>query len=86
VNPLICYKRKLKNVPEEEPPTEGKWAFFALVGLYFAVHYVMWILLGSAGGWGTWYAWMMGHNLDLWAMFLPIVGVLLLFYRKSRDS
>ena len=24
VNPLICYKRKLKNVPEEEPPTEGK--------------------------------------------------------------
>ena len=57
-----------------------------LVGLYFAVHYVMWILLGSAGGWGTWYAWMMGHNLDLWAMSLPIVGVPLLFYRKSRDS
>jgi DNA primase large subunit len=24
VNPLICYKRKLKKVPEEEPPAEGK--------------------------------------------------------------
>ena len=57
-----------------------------LVGLYFAVHYVMWIFLGSVGGWGTWYAWMMGHNLDLWAMCLPIVGVPLLFYRKSRGS
>ena len=58
----------------------------ALVGLYFAVHYVMWIFLGSVGGWGSWYAWMMGHNLDLWAMCLPVVGVPLLFYRKSRDS
>jgi len=57
-----------------------------LVGLYFAVHYVMWIFLGSVGGWGTWYAWMMGHNLDLWAMSLPIVGVPLLFHRKSRNS
>ena len=57
-----------------------------LVGLYFAVHYVMWIFLGSVGGWGTWYAWMMGHNLDLWAMCLPVVGVPLLFYRKSRGS
>jgi len=57
-----------------------------LVGLYFAVHYVMWIFLGSVGGWGTWYAWMMGHNLDLWAMSLPLVGVPLLFHRKSRES
>jgi hypothetical protein len=57
-----------------------------LVGLYFAVHYVMWIFLGSVGGWGTWYAWMMGHNLDLWAMSLPLVGVPLLFYRLPQDS
>jgi hypothetical protein len=57
-----------------------------LVGLYFAVHYVMWIFLGSVGGWGTWYAWMMGHNLDLWAMSLPLVGVPLLFYRMPQDS
>jgi hypothetical protein len=57
-----------------------------LVGLYFAVHYVMWIFLGSVGGWGTWYAWIMGHNLDLWAMSLPLVGVPLLFYRISRES
>jgi hypothetical protein len=57
-----------------------------LVGLYFAVHYIMWIFLGSVGGWGTWYAWMMGHNLDLWAMSLPIVGLPLLFHKMSKDS
>lgn len=50
-----------------------------LVGLYFGVHYVMWIFLGSVGGWGTWYAWILGHNLDLWAMSLPFIGLPLLF-------
>jgi hypothetical protein len=56
-----------------------------LVGLYFAVHYVMWIFLGSVGGWGSWYAWIMGHNLDLWAMSLPFVGLPLLFWRKAKE-
>jgi hypothetical protein len=55
-----------------------------LVGLYFGVHYVMWIFLGSVGGWGTWYAWILGHNLDLWAMSLPFVGLPLLFRRLSQ--
>jgi len=56
-----------------------------LVGLYFGVHYVMWIFLGSVGGWGSWYAWIMGHNLDLWAMSLPFVGLPLLFWRKAKE-
>jgi len=56
-----------------------------LVGLYFGVHYVMWIFLGSVGGWGSWYAWIVGHNLDLWAMSLPFVGLPLLFLRKAQD-
>ena len=55
-----------------------------LVGPYFAVHYIMWIFLGSVGGWGTWYAWIMGHNLDLWAMSLPLVGLPLLFRRRLQ--
>jgi len=57
-----------------------------LVGLYFGVHYIMWIFLGSVGGWGTWYAWIMGHNLDLWAMSLPSVGLPLLFHKRFQDS
>ncbi len=56
-----------------------------LVGLYFGVHYVMWIFLGSVGGWGSWYAWILGHNLDLWAMSLPFVGLPLLFWRKAKE-
>jgi hypothetical protein len=56
-----------------------------LVGLYFGLHYVMWIFLGSVGGWGSWYAWILGHNLDLWAMSLPFVGLPLLFLREVQD-
>jgi hypothetical protein len=57
-----------------------------LVGLYFGGLYVMWIFLGSVGGWGTWYAWLLGHNLDLWAMSLPFVGLPLLFQRNVQGS
>jgi hypothetical protein len=57
-----------------------------LVGLYFGGLYVMWIFLGSVGGWGTWYAWLLGHNLDLWAMSLPFIGLPLLFKRKAQES
>ncbi len=61
-------------------------AIITLVGLYFSLHYVMWIFLGSVGGWGTWYAWIMGHNLDLWAMSLPFVGLPLLYQRRATKS
>jgi len=54
-----------------------------LVGLYFGINYFMWIFLGSVGGWGTWYAWILGHNLDLWAMSLPFIGLPLLFHSAS---
>jgi hypothetical protein len=57
-----------------------------LVGLYFGGLYVMWIFLGSVGGWGSWYAWLLGHNLDLWAMSLPFVGLPLLFQRNMQES
>jgi hypothetical protein len=61
-------------------------AIVTLVGLYFGVHYMMYIFLGAVGGWGTWYAWMLGHNLDLWAMALPFVGLPLLFRMKTPES
>lgn len=60
-------------------------AIVTLVGLYFGTNYVMWIFLGSVGGWGSWYAWILGHNLDLWAMSLPLVGLPMLFQPKLKS-
>ena len=44
-------------------------------GLYFDIIFVMYLFLGAVGGWGEWYAWFFGHNMDLWLMALPMVGV-----------
>jgi hypothetical protein len=61
-------------------------AIITLVGLYFGVNFMMYIFLGAVGGWGSWYAWILGHNLDLWAMALPFVGLPLIFRRKTIES
>ncbi|MCW3997655.1 MAG: hypothetical protein NWF10_03700 [Candidatus Bathyarchaeota archaeon] len=52
------------------------------LGSYFLIIYVMWLLLGSVGGWSDWHAWFLGHNVDLWMMTIPLVGIPLLFKKK----
>jgi hypothetical protein len=51
-------------------------AIIVALGLYFLWNYLTWIFFG---GWSDWYAWFLGHNLDLWMLALPLVGVPLLF-------
>jgi hypothetical protein len=51
-----------------------------LLGLYYGGVYLMWILAGSVGGWGPWYMWFLGHNVNLWLMTLPLFGLPLTFY------
>ncbi len=57
-------------------------AIVTALGLYFDIIYLMWIYFGAVGGWGAWYQWFFGHNMDLWVMSLPAVGVPLLFRKK----
>jgi hypothetical protein len=52
------------------------------VGLYFVINYVLWLFLGTDAKWSTWYAWFLGHNVELWLMTIPLVGVPLLFKKK----
>ena len=54
-------------------------AVITMVGLYFLVIYSMWLCFGTDAKWSTWYAWFLGHNMDLWALSLPVVGIPLLF-------
>jgi hypothetical protein len=57
-----------------------------LLGLYFLVIYVMWLFFGTDAKWSTWYAWFLGHNMDLWVLSLPLVGIPLLFKEKLLSS
>jgi hypothetical protein len=54
------------------------------LGLYFLIIYMLWLLMGSVGGWSDWYSWFLGHNVELWMMALPLVGVPLLFKKRSK--
>ena len=53
------------------------------VGLYFLVNYILWLFLGTDAKWSTWYAWFLGHNVELWMMSLPLVGMPLMFKKMK---
>jgi hypothetical protein len=61
-------------------------AVITMVGLYFLVLYVMWLFLGTDAKWSTWYAWFLGHNMDLWALSLPLVGIPLLATKGPKKE
>jgi hypothetical protein len=52
------------------------------LGMFFLWNYLTWIFFG---GWNEWYAWILGHNLDLWMLSLPLVGLPLLFQKKDTN-
>jgi hypothetical protein len=53
------------------------------LGIYYLWNYLTWIIFG---GWNDWYAWILGHNLDLWLLSLPLVGLPLLFYSNPAKA
>jgi len=58
-------------------------AIIVALGLYFLWNYLTWIFFGGDSLWSDWYAWFLGHNLDLWMLSLPLVGLPLLFKRQT---
>lgn len=56
-------------------------AIIVFAGLYFLWNYIAGIVYGK-DLWSVWYAWLLGHNLDLWALSLPLIGISLLFNNK----
>ncbi|MCL2358432.1 hypothetical protein [Candidatus Bathycorpusculum sp.] len=64
----------------------GVGVIITLLGLYFLWNYLNWIFFGGNYIWSDWYAWSLGHNLDLWMLTLPLVGIPLMLYRPSKES
>jgi hypothetical protein len=61
-------------------------AIVLALGLYFLWNYLTWIFFGGDYLWSDWYAWFLGHNLDLWMLSLPLLGLPLLFKRKNLSK
>ena len=56
------------------------------LGLYFLWNYLTWIFFGGNYVWSNWYAWFLGHNMDLWMLSLPLLGLPLLFTNKLHPQ
>jgi hypothetical protein len=57
-------------------------ALITFLGLWFLWNYLTWIFFGRNELWSLWYAWFLGHNLDLWLLALPLVGLPLMYSGK----
>ena len=59
-------------------------AIILALGMYFLWNYLTWIFFGGNHLWSEWYAWFLGHNLDLWMLSLPLLGLPLLSLQKTN--
>lgn len=53
------------------------------LGLFYLWNYLTWIFFGGDHVWSSWFAWLLGHNMDVWMLSLPLVGLPLLFSSKK---
>lgn len=56
------------------------------LGLFYLWNYLTWIFFGSEGIWSNWYVWFLGHNLNLWLLSIPMVGLPLVFKQNTPES
>jgi hypothetical protein len=62
-------------------------AIIIALGMYFLWNYLTWIFFGGNYLWSDWYRWFLGHNMDLWMLSLPLLGLPLLFTnRLSKEN
>ncbi len=56
------------------------------LGMWYLWNYLNWIFFGGDYIWSWWFAWLLGHNMDLWMLSLPLVGLPLLFKNKHAND
>jgi uncharacterized membrane protein YqhA len=61
-------------------------AIITALGMFFLWNYLTWIFFGGNYLWSDWFAWFLGHNLDLWLLSLPLLGLPLLFTNKLKEK
>jgi hypothetical protein len=71
----------------QELKLKNAGAIITALGMFFLWNYLTWIFFGGNYLWSDWFAWFLGHNLDLWMLSLPLFGLPLLFTKNfKKDS
>jgi hypothetical protein len=59
-------------------------AVVTLLGLYPLFILLLWLFFGSVGGWGIWYAWLLGHGyMTFICLPIPFISLPLLFRSRA---
>jgi|GEM_PF-2568187 hypothetical protein len=71
---LFLYSTKfvrawIKTGTLEKLDLKGVGRVVTLIGLYPLFIFLLWLFFGSVGGWGTWYAWLLGHGYMTFIIF-----------------
>lgn len=77
------YKRSIGAEDLDQLKLKTIGLIIIIAGFYFLWNYLTWIFFGKPEMWSDWYAWFLGHNLDLWALSLPLLGIAILFKEPS---
>lgn len=81
---MIYFSKKSIGIQDWTELNLGKvGAIITALGMFFLWNYLTWIFFG---GWNEWYAWILGHDLDLWMLSLPMVGLPLIFYSRQKQD
>jgi hypothetical protein len=59
-------------------------ALIIVLGFWFFWNYLTWIFFGRPELWSEWFAWFLGHNMDLWILAIPLVGLPILYLEKNK--
>jgi hypothetical protein len=73
-----------ENLQDIDPKPLG--AIITGLGLFYLWSYLTWIFFGGNHVWSDWFAWLLGHNMDLWMLSLPLVGLPLLLERHKKAN
>jgi hypothetical protein len=82
---LGYFSRKTSGNATIDLGLKGVGGILTALGLYFNTIYMLYIFFGATGGWSEWYAWFFNHNMDLWLVSLPLIGLPLLFTKETNE-
>lgn len=83
----VCTTKKLFRTEKLQELNFKQIGFIIFgLGLFYLWNYLTWIFFGGNHVWSNWFAWLLGHNMDLWMLSLPLVGLPLLFSKNRTHA
>ncbi len=79
-------KKSIGTESVEKLNLETIGAITIALGLFYLWNYLTWIFFGRDEIWSNWYGWFLGHNLNLWILSIPLIGLPLLFRKRTGES